>query len=81
MYPAALYYFEIMATTTSKITQTLRNHLNAVLGRKQALLELLTNGDIARLQSKMTNYSERIQNAIKEYTPGCHKVWRGPNKP
>lgn len=81
MYPAALYYFEIMATTTSKITQTLRNHLNAVLGRKQALLELLTNGDIARLQSKMTNYSERIQNAIKEYTPGCHKVCRRPNKP
>lgn len=66
-------------TTIKQITQALSNQFNAVLGRKQKLIELIQNGDISRLLGKMTTCNEKIIKALEEYDPTKHQVTKRPN--
>lgn len=57
-----------------KLAEMLGNQLNAALGRKQKLIELIDNSDLTRLKSRLDNHDERVCNALKEYIPENHKV-------
>lgn len=67
-------------TTIKQITQALSNQFNAVLGRKQKFVELIQNGDISRLLSKMTTCNDKITKALAEYDPTKHEVTKRPNR-
>lgn len=65
---------------TKEVIRTLKNNLNAAIGRKQALMDLIENNDIGRLQSKMTYNGGRVSEALKQYDPRRHKVMYRPDK-
>ena len=67
-------------TTIRQITQALSNQFNAVLGRKQKLVELIQNGDISRLLGKMTTCNDKITKALAEHDPTKHEVTKRPNR-
>lgn len=56
------------------------NYLNAVVGRKQELDELLASRDISRIKDQMTTRTALINRAIREYDIATHDVMSRPDK-
>lgn len=57
-----------------QIAAVLRNRLNAALGRKQKLVELVESGDIARLMGKLDSQREKVAVALKQYNNKTHAI-------
>lgn len=63
-----------------QIATVLRNRLNAALGRKQKLVELIESQDIVRLMGKLDSQREKVAIAMKQYNPKTHEIMSRPEK-
>lgn len=61
-----------------QIANVLRNQLNAALGRKQKLVELIESGDIARLMGKLDSQRDKVAKALRQYNVETHAIMSRP---
>lgn len=62
------------------IMDVFRNYLNALVGRNQEFEQLLQAGDISACKEKMTDNTERVLEALKEYDVRTHEVMHREDK-
>ena len=48
-----------MSIEISSVINVLKNELNAALGRKQELVELLSEADLTRAKDRLENFEDR----------------------
>ena len=58
-----------MSIEISSVINVLKNELNAALGRKQELVELLSEADLTRAKDRLENFDDRIVTALSQYDP------------
>lgn len=61
-----------------QIANVLRNQLNAALGRKQKLVELVENGDIVRLMGKLDSQRAKVAESLRQYNVDTHAIMNRP---
>ena len=58
-----------MSVEIKSVIKVLKNELNAALGRKQELVELLSEADLTRAKDRLENFDDRISLALSQYDP------------
>jgi SPP1 family phage portal protein len=69
-----------MSVEIKSVIQVLKNELNAALGRKQELVELLSESDLTRVKDRLENFDDRIGIALSQYDPTLHNAANRPDK-
>ena len=69
-----------MSVEIKSVIQVLKNELNAALGRKQELVELLSESDLTRAKDRLENFDDRIGIALSQYDPTLHDAANRPDK-
>lgn len=69
-----------MSVEIKSVIKVLKNELNAALGRKQELVELLSEADLTRAKDRLENFDDRISLALSQYDPTLHNAANRPDK-
>ena len=69
-----------MSIEINSVIKVLKNELNAALGRKQELVELLSEADLTRAKDRLENFDDRISTALSQYDPTLHNAANRPDK-